>query len=255
MARAKSDEWYKSAFQDDYLWLYSHRSEEAAEKEVATAVKHLPFKSGQKILDLACGAGRHMLAFSDFGAELTGVDLSETLLAEARSRLKEAEIDALLVKSDMRELPFDEEFDGVTMWFTSFGYFENPSEDLRVLLEVKRVLRTGGWWWIDIPNPAHLEAHLVPRSERELKGPNGPAHVTETRKLVRDCVVKKITVDDPAGKRDYTERVRLYPPERFGHLVKRSGLTTVGILGDYDGATLTPMVPRQIWYGVKPDEE
>lgn len=251
MARAKSDEWYKSAFQDDYLWLYKHRSEEAAEIEVATAIKHLPFESGQSVLDLACGAGRHMLALSDYKARLTGVDLSDTLLEQAQNRFDSAGVKARLVKSDMRELPFDEEFDGITMWFTSFGYFEKTSEDLKVLLEIKRVLKPGGWWWIDLPNPTHLIKHLVPHSEREVEGPNGTARVTENRSIVSDCVVKRIEVNDTAGHRRYTERVRLYPPERFGYMVKRSGLTTLGILGDYDGSTLTPNVPRQIWYGLK----
>ncbi|MBU1317939.1 MAG: class I SAM-dependent methyltransferase [candidate division Zixibacteria bacterium] len=251
MPRSESIEWYRRAFADDYLWIYSHRSEEDAEKEVASAIRHLPFESGQHVLDLACGAGRHMLAFSDNGAKVTGVDLSDTLLKEAHRRFDEVGRAAELVRADMRYLPFSERFDGVTMWFTSFGYFETVREDALVLKTIRDVLRKTGWWWIDIPNPAHLAKTLVPKSRRELDGPNGPAEVIEKRRITGSQVVKKIEINDSSGKRCFEERVRLYPPEHFGSLVKRAGLTALGVLGDYDGSPFTPSVPRQIWYGTR----
>lgn len=249
--KSESSDWYRRAFADDYLWLYSHRSEKQARSEVEVAAEHLPFKAGQHILDIACGAGRHMLVFAEIGATVTGVDLSETLLEKAQRRFDEAEQSARLVRSDMRYIPFSGQFDGATMWFTSFGYFPTEEEDFLVLAELSRMLRPGGWWWIDIPNPIHLEANLVPKSEREVDGPNGTAHVIEKRSIENDHVIKVIDIDDPLGHRSYEERVRLYTPERFGSLVRDTGLTTFGILGDYDGSPFTPRVPRQIWYGVK----
>lgn len=190
-----------------------------------------------------------MLAFCDHGAKVAGVDLSETLLDEARRRFDEIGRKAELVRSDMRNLPFEEQFDGVTMWFTSFGYFESVKEDFIVLKEIRRVLRKTGWWWVDIPNPAHLAKSLVPKSRRETDGPNGPAVVVEKRRITSSQVIKKIEIDDSDGRRCFEERVRLYPPEHFGSLVKRAGLTALGVLGDYDGSPFTPAVPRQIWYG------
>jgi SAM-dependent methyltransferase len=251
MTKSNSLPWYKQAFGDDYLWLYSHRSEDAAESEVLSAIEHLPFQQGQEILDVACGAGRHMLAFSRNGALVTGVDLSETLLANARERLRVAGMQAMLVRADMRCLPFSERFDGVTMWFTSFGYFRTMADDLKALKSIASVLKKDGWWWIDIPNPAHLARNLVPVTEREIDGPNGLARVTERRRIANGRVIKNIEIEDSLGKRSFVERVRLYSPEKFGALAKRAGLTAHGILGDYDGSPLTPDMPRQIWYGVK----
>jgi len=251
MSKNSNSEWYRESFSDDYLWLYSHRSVDAAASEVASAIKHLPFESNQRLLDLACGAGRHMIAFSDFGASVTGVDLSQVLLSEAKNRLQESNVRASLVRADMRNLPFRNFFDGVTMWFTSFGYFRTIREDLQVLKSISSVLRTGGWWWIDIPNPSHLAAKLIPYSERTVQSPYGTAFVIERRKISKGSVVKTIEVEDPEGKRTYVERVRLYPPEHFGSLIRRAGLTSLGILGDYDGSPFTPDVPRQIWYGLK----
>ena len=251
MTESNSSQWYKQAFGDDYLWLYSHRSDDAAENEVLSAIGHLPFQQGQEILDVACGAGRHMLAFSRNGARVTGVDLSEPLLAKAQEKLDEAGMQALLVRADMRYLPFSERFDGVTMWFTSFGYFRTTAHDLLALESIVSVLRRDGWWWIDIPNPAHLAENLVPVTEREVDGPNGLARVTEKRRIADGRVIKNIDIEDSLGKRSFVERVRLYSPEKFGELAKRAGLTAHGILGDYDGSSLSPDKPRQIWYGVK----
>ncbi len=252
MSKSEKNPWYKKAFKDDYLWLYAHRSEAQASKEVSVAVKHVPFKAGQNVLDLACGAGRHMVAFASHAARLTGVDLSKPLLDRARDRLRELKIKARLVKRDMREIEYDGEFDGVTMWFTSFGYFDSISDDLKVLKNIRRALKTGGWWWIDLPNPSNLKASIVPRSQRTAEGPNGRATVIEERTIKGGRVTKRTTIMDRAGTREYIERVRLYGPEQFGSLVKQAGLVTLGILGNYDGATLTPNVPRQIWYGLRP---
>jgi hypothetical protein len=91
----------------------------------------------------------------------------------------------------------------------------------------------------------------VPVTEREIDGPNGPARVTERRRVANDRVIKNIDIEDSHGKRSFVERVRLYSPEKFGALAKRAGLTAHGILGDYDGSPLTPDKPRQIWYGGK----
>jgi ubiquinone/menaquinone biosynthesis C-methylase UbiE len=244
--------WYENAFADDYLWIYAHRSESEAEKEVRSAIDKLPYEPGQHLLDLACGAGRHMLAFGKQGARLTGVDLSPTLLHKARERLDQAGQPALLIRADMRCLPFNECFDCVTMWFTSFGYFSRSDDDLSVLESLLSVLKQGGWWWIDIPNPANVIRTLVPESEREADGPNGRALIIEKRRISGDRVIKNIIVEDSLGKREYTEKVRLYSPERFGNMVSKVGLRADGVLGNYDGSPLHSDNPRQIWYGVKP---
>jgi SAM-dependent methyltransferase len=249
--KSDSPEWYRKSFRDDYLWLYAYRDEEHAEREVEVAVEHLPFEKGQLILDVACGAGRHMLAFARAGAAVTGIDLSDVLLTRAHRRFSSAGFTADLVRADMRRLPFQACFNGATMWFTSFGYFPTVSEDLIVLTEIASALKPDGWWWIDIPNPANLMENLIPLSTRELEGPNGPAVVVEKRRIHDNHVIKEIEIEDSHGNRSYEERVRLYTPERFGNLVRKAGLTKIGILGDYDGSPFTPDVPRQIWYGVK----
>jgi 2-polyprenyl-3-methyl-5-hydroxy-6-metoxy-1,4-benzoquinol methylase len=250
-SRNSSTEWYRSAFAEDYLWLYAHRSEREAAAQVRIAMKHVPFEAGQKILDVACGSGRHMLAFARYRAMVTGIDLSKTLVSEARRRFKEKGLSARISIGDMRDLTYREKFDGATIWFTSIGYFVTRAEDQLVISGLSAALKPGGWWWIDLPNPAYLKAHLVPHSERICRSPHGRARVVENRRIVQGRVEKEITITDPAGIRKYKERVRLYRPEQFGSLIKRAGLAADGILGDYDGSPLIHKSPRQIWYGHK----
>jgi SAM-dependent methyltransferase len=244
-------EWYREAFAEDYLWLYAHRSEKEAMAQVRTAAKLLPFESGQKVLDIACGGGRHMLAFARRGAQVTGIDLSKTLVLLARKRFREEKLKAVVRHGDMRNLSYSKRFDGATIWFTSIGYFPTKVEDRKVIGGLAAALKNNGWWWIDLPNPAYLEAHLVPYSKSHRRGPNGLATVIENRRIIGRRVEKSIDIMDTAGTRKYRESVRLYRPEQFGELIKKTGLTTDGILGDYDGSPLTKEAPRQIWYGRK----
>jgi 2-polyprenyl-3-methyl-5-hydroxy-6-metoxy-1,4-benzoquinol methylase len=244
-------DWYRRAFADDYVWLYAHRDEREAEKQVRTAVRIVPFAPGQTILDIACGAGRHVLAFALSGARVTGIDLSETLVKIARRRIAETGVRASILRGDMRVLSYREEFDGATIWFTSLGYFSTVAEDARVMKGLAASLKHGGWWLVDLPNPAYLEKNLVGKSRRTVNGPHGRAAVTETRRIVGRRVEKTTHIDDPAGSRSYVESVRLYRPEQFGALVNAARLVTDGILGDYDGRAMTADSPRQIWFGRK----
>lgn len=245
------DNWYLSAFTDDYLFLYAHRSEEEADKHIDLAIRHIRFRAGQSVLDIACGAGRHLLAFAKRGACVTGIDLSEVLIENARKRFRNTEFNAEFVQGDMREIPFQNEFDGVTMWFTSFGYFERHSDDKKVLYNLSDALKPSGWWWIDLPNPNYIRDHLIDFSERTINGPAGEASVKERRRIVGNRVVKSIHICDRLGHRKYVENVRLYTPERFGSMILRAHLTADGILGDYNGGVFSRHSPRQIWYGRK----
>jgi SAM-dependent methyltransferase len=251
-SRPRGRAWYRRAFADDYLLVYSHRTLKEARFQVGVAIRHLPYSGGQSVLDIACGSGRHLLAFAERGASVTGIDLSETLLGEARKLFSRSDHAARLQQGDMRELGFQAEFDGATMWFTSFGYFATAADDLRALKSLAAAIRSGGWWWIDIPNPVYLESNLIPISRRKVTGPHGKAAIEEHRRIIADRVVKRVSICDQQGERSYEERVRLYTPEQFGNLIKRAHLTTHGILGDYDGKALAASRPRQIWYGEKP---
>ncbi|MEZ5360168.1 MAG: class I SAM-dependent methyltransferase [Candidatus Zixiibacteriota bacterium] len=246
-----TSDWYRRTFCEDYLWLYAHRSEREAQRQVALALRLLPFKRGQRVLDLACGAGRHTIALARRGARVTGVDLSADLLKAARMKMREKQITASLVRKDMRRLDYRGQFDGAMMWFTSFGYFPNKRDDKIVLKNIAAALKPGGWWWIDLPHPDWLKNNLIAESCRTVEGPHGKATVCESRWIDGGRVKKRVCISDSVCEKVLYEDVRLYYPEEFAGMIKAVGLSASGVLGNYRGEALTPERPRQIWFGIK----
>ncbi|MCK5405858.1 MAG: class I SAM-dependent methyltransferase, partial [Candidatus Krumholzibacteria bacterium] len=133
-------EWYEIAFDRIYPVLYRHRDDDEAEM-VLDAFGDL-IAGRDPVLDLACGNGRYMVSADKRDLRTWGVDLSEFLLGEATNRNG---LSGRLVCADMRRLPFGGGVFGVVLnMFTSFGYFVADMDNLLVLREVSRVLRTGG---------------------------------------------------------------------------------------------------------------
>src|SRR5206468_2227743 len=97
--------------------------------------------NGGRILDVACGAGRHTIDLAKRGYRVTGFDLSSPLLAEARKAARTAGVKPTFVQGDMRRLPYRNAFEAAISMFTSFGYFDRPEEDRQVLRGIARALR------------------------------------------------------------------------------------------------------------------
>src|SRR5918999_443317 len=138
-------EWFEEWFGEEYLRLYPHRDDHEAERAVGLITRTVPFQPGWRVLDVACGAGRHARAFRAAGARCVGVDLSATLLRIARGVT-----DAPLVRADMRALPIRSgSMDLTVNLFTSFGYFDHDEEHAAALGEMVATVRAGGWFVID----------------------------------------------------------------------------------------------------------
>ena len=237
-------EWFRDWFGEEYLALYPHRDETEAREAVDLFRDVAPSTPLSRVLDLACGAGRHLRELRDDGFAAIGLDLSPTLLRSARSA---APADPL-VRGDMRQLPFaDAAFDGLTSFFTSFGYFADPVDDRRVLREMERVLAPGGVFMLDFMNAARVRAELVPEDHREVDG----KRVVQTREIADGVVVKRIRIEPSDGGevRHFEERVRLYRCDELVSLLAAVGLVTRHRFGDYRGAPFGKGSPRLILAG------
>jgi SAM-dependent methyltransferase len=232
---AGGGEWWSQAFRRPYLDLYAHRDDASADDEVSFVASQLALRPGARLLDAGCGAGRHARAFARRGAAVVGVDRSGELLREADFRGKGPRY----VLADVRGLPFAAgAFDHATSLFTSFGYFDDAG-DRRQLGELRRVLRAGGTFVFDFLNRPHVEATLVPESEREIAGRS----VRERRRIRDGRVEKDVEI---AGGESWRESVRLY-----GALELTSMLASVGFVvrsrhGDLAGGAWSEESPRLV---------
>ena len=195
--------WFQAAFGAMYPIVYAHRDDQAAVREVEFARNVLAIGPAERVLDLACGDGRHLAAFSRLGIPAVGVDLSDALLARARVR------GLVVVRADLRSLPFrSAAFDHATSFFTSFGYFESEEENLHVLREAARVLRAVGRLLLDVPDRDALERSLVPKSEFQREG----MRMQSERRFDRGRVRKSVRVLNGGGEEvaRFEESVRIY---------------------------------------------
>lgn len=130
----------------------------AAPMEAAAVWRSLKLKPGSRLLDLACGTGRHAVLLAKRGAFVVGVDKTEAYLKEARVNARGLS-NCLFARGDMRRLPFEGEFDAAMNLWTSFGYFDKPSDDLKALKGVARALKPGGLFLIDLLDFAWVKKH------------------------------------------------------------------------------------------------
>ena len=122
-------EWFKDWFNtQEYLSLYKHRNEDEAEQHIKLILDNVETFAGYRVLDMACGAGRHAILLAKKGLIVTAVDLSDNLLSIAKKTANEENLKIEFVKSDIREFNTNLDFDLVVNLFTSFGYFESDEE-------------------------------------------------------------------------------------------------------------------------------
>jgi SAM-dependent methyltransferase len=233
-------EWFEEWFGEDYLRLYPHRDDADAQRAVDLISRTVGLQPGWRVLDVACGAGRHARAFVGAGARCFGLDLSATLL-----RLARQVTDAPLIRADMRQLPVrPASMDLTVNLFTSFGYFECDAEHTVALEEMTSTVRPGGWFVIDFLNPDAVRRQLVPEQLVQLSGQT----VRVTRSVSPDGRYVCKSIRPPSG-RQYVERVRLFEPDQISHMLEGAGVQVRYRFGDYQAMPLTLDAPRTILLG------
>ncbi|WP_396222021.1 class I SAM-dependent methyltransferase [Gemmatimonas sp.] len=137
--------WWATQFDQQYLHEYEPLFDLGQDRrEVARLLEVLALPSGTRVLDCPCGQGRHAHLLAEAGFNVDALDYSATLLDQARARGTGTTL--RYTQGDMRALPgrWSGRFDAVVNLFTSFGFFDEPQDDLRVLAQFARVLKPGG---------------------------------------------------------------------------------------------------------------
>jgi SAM-dependent methyltransferase len=222
-------EWFEEWFGEEYLHLYPHRNEADAERLVALLHRTLPWRPGWRVLDVACGAGRHLAALERAGAVPFGFDLSAPLLRRASGLTRRP-----LVRADMRALPFRPGCMDLTVnLFTSFGYFAADEEHTDAIGQMLATVRPGGWFVIDFLNAEQVRSALV--AAETVRYGTETVEIGRAISPDRRFVEKTITLADG---RSFRERVRLLGPDELERMIEAHGARIVGRFGDYGGGPL-----------------
>ena len=225
-------EWYKEWFaSEDYLNVYSHRNNVDAEKLIDLILSKIKLKSSAKILDAACGAGRHSIALSQNGFNVTGFDLSKTLLTIAKQESLKNNHNINFFRSDIRFPAVCSKFDLILNLFTSFGYFESDVDNFSFFRRGIDLLTDNGVLVFDYLNLYFLKKNIVPQSTKVI----GNIEVFEKREIINDRVVKNITIEKNGKKNNYTESVKLYTYNYLLEKFREIGFSIEEIFGDYNG--------------------
>jgi len=156
-----AEDWYVEAFADTADMAWTDRTE----SEVDRVMKIMRPQGNERVLDLACGSGRHSLELRRRGFSVVGADISPELLEIARKEASEQGLEVDFIEADLRELDLDAEFDIVlSLNDGAIGYFETEAENLRSFGVVARALKPGGRHLAQLPNVLYAQEHLPQKS-------------------------------------------------------------------------------------------
>lgn len=187
-------------------------------------IKALKLLPGAKLLDVACGTGRHSIGLARQGYQVTGLDYSSSYIEEARKNSRRSGVSPRFVRGDMRAIPYYGEFDAAVNLWTSFGYFPSLSDDRRALRSICRALKPGGKFLIELVDGGWFKKNKL--SERHwhhsstfwvledtrLRGGKDPALISD-----------RIYIGPKGDIRRGRSFVRLYSPERMSRELEVSG--------------------------------
>ncbi len=209
-----------------YKILYRDRNEEEAAFFIKNLVQYLSPRPGSRMLDMACGTGRHARELARYGFRVTGIDISPENIAEAR---RNTPANTEFAVHDMRKVFRPGAFDYIFNFFTSFGYFEQREENLKTLQAVRQGLRPEGRLLIDFLNVHRAVRSMVKEETIHREGID--FHIS--RKLENGFIIKDIRFR--ANGRDYHfyEKVQAITLEDFQQDFRAGGLRLLRIFGNY----------------------
>ncbi len=224
------DDWFRKWFNSPYYHsLYFDRNEEEAASFINRLVVRLNPAPGSRMLDVACGKGRHARILADKGFDVTGIDLAADSISHAL-RFEHEHLHFYL--HDMRESFLINYFDYAFNFFTSFGYFRTEREHYNVIRTISNALKKEGILVLDYLNVHYAEDHLVHRSEKKV---NGVSYYL-TKWFDETHFYKKIVIEDDKldAPLEFVEKVAKFSPGDFNDMFAFHGLQIQEIFGDYE---------------------
>jgi len=221
-------QWYEEWFDSPYYHvLYANRSIDEAKSFIARLVDKFKIPAGAKVLDIACGKGRHSQTLATYGLDVTGIDLSNNSIAYAKQFENEhLKFDVW----DMRQVYKTDTFDFVFNLFSSFGYFDDDTQDFIAIKAFAANLKPGGTLVLDYIN---TECAVKLLKSREIIQ-RGDIQFHIQKKIEQGFIKKKIEFLVDGADHSYTEQLKIINLCKFKQMLAEAGLDLKATYGDYD---------------------
>ena len=216
--------WFDTAY---YHLLYNNRNDEEAQRFISNLVRFLKLSPDAKVLDVACGKGRHSRYLAHLGYTTTGVDLScQSIDAANKDLLPNLNFEVW----DMRKVYKESTFDLVVNLFSSFGYFDNEQDDQNAICAMAGDLKPGGKLVMDYMNAEYILKIMKPRDIIN----RGEVQFHIKKKLEGGFIKKDIEFLAEGQNLHFQEQLKVIKPEQFQKLFAGAGLTIKLVFGNYD---------------------
>ncbi len=222
-----SKDWFESWFDTHYYHiLYKDRDFSEAELFIKNLMLHLQLPKSSFILDLACGKGRHALQLSELGYTIKGIDLSENSIKEAKKKVAK---NLSFEVGDMRCAIAQNHFDGVFNLFTSFGYFNSMTENIKVLHCIEEMLKPNGIFVIDFMNSTKVIENIIPFEKIAKENINFEIY----KKVENKQIIKTIQFEDHGKTLKFEEKVQALTLDDFNDMFTNTNMEITQVFGDY----------------------
>jgi len=224
--------------------VFSRKRLAAGAREADRIVALLALEPGAAILDLACGVGRHALALARRGFAVTGVDFAADLIERARSEAASLGVEAEWIAADMREFERPSGFDAAVSLSSSFGLLIDDAEIIEVAARVRRSLRAGGAFLLEMVGREVLARSWRDRWWIEDEG----VFVLEERTVRPDWkyVDARWIRFEGGARRDYTATQRVFSGDELRALLVKAGFESVELFGSLRGAAYDERARRLV---------
>jgi SAM-dependent methyltransferase len=238
-------------YEDDTFWetfgpsIFTAERTSQTAAEVGAIIALLQLKPGSMVLDLCCGPGRHSLEFARRGFLVTGVDRTSSYLEQARERTLSEHLSIEFLKSDMRSFVRQDTFDAALNFLTSFGYFEDPTDDFKVAQNLALSLKVGGKFLLEA-NGKEIVARNF--QERRWRRNNDGTFLLEEARIGNgwDLVKMKWILAGDGMTKEFALSVRLYAASELIALLKRAGFREARAFGDVSGVPYDDKAKRLV---------
>ena len=219
--------WFANWFDSPYYHtLYKNRDEKEAQVFIDNLIDYLQIPKGSKLIDIACGKGRHAKYFNKKGMDVVGVDLSQNSINTAK---KDENKNLQFSVHDMRENYQENTFDVVTNLFTSFGYFENNIDEQKAINAMGNNLKKEGILIIDFMNVKKVIANLVLKEQKTINN----IQFDITRQVNDGFILKDIRITDGKEEQQFQEKVKAITLADYSEFITNAGLKIIDIFGNY----------------------